>query len=277
MIIVRISGGLGNQMFQYAYGRALTLPTNDSLKLDTTSVQTGLRSFALDAFTVNIEHATMSRFKRKWLELKDRRKPASERTIIREVGFTFNENLRELRGEHYVIGLWQSEKYFASIRPQLLKDFTLHKLSSAAKTIRDTMQKTNSVSIHIRRGDYVSNQSTNQKHGTCSPEYYARAIAHIQKQVENPHFFVFSDDTAWVKEHITIPGNVTFVSDTHLKDAEELMLMSFCKHNIIANSSFSWWGAWLNQNAHKMVIAPKQWFLADIDTKDLLPTSWLQF
>jgi hypothetical protein len=295
MIIVRISGGLGNQLFQYAYGRSMAIKNTTELKLDISSLKNTERAFGLDVFTIKASLAEpldykkvgivdvskqdfFSKIQKKLIELLEENKPNNQKKIIREAGFTFNADLMEISGDHYVVGLWQSEKYFSSFRSDILSDLTLkNPLSPAADHLKSDMVALNSVSIHIRRGDYVSNAHTNQKHGVCPPEYYARTIEHITKHVSNPHFFVFSDDIAWVKENLKLPSQTTYVSGSTTQAHEELMLMSFCKHNIIANSSFSWWGAWLNQNPAKIVIAPKQWFATStIETKDLIPLSWVQ-
>ena len=138
------------------------------------------------------------------------------------------------------------------------------------------MQQVNAVSVHVRRGDYVNNKNANAFHGVCSPEYYRKAIELIAKRVDSPKYFVFSDDIEWVKEHIEIP-NAVFVSQKDIADHEELVLMSKCKHAIIANSSFSWWGAWLNANPNKLVIAPKQWVSdSRVNTVDAIPAEWVR-
>ena len=138
------------------------------------------------------------------------------------------------------------------------------------------ISQTNSVSLHIRRGDYVSNQKTNQTHGTCDLDYYQRCITEIEKEVENPYFFVFSDEIEWVKENLKINHPAEYVDqNTGDKSYEDMRLMSQCKHNVIANSSFSWWGAWLNSYPDKIVFAPKRWFASDKhNTKDLIPEGW---
>lgn len=295
MIIVRISGGIGNQLFQYAYGRAIAIKNHDVLKLETNSLHDGYRKFGLDAFMIKADIATkadfaaigitdmsrtdfVARTERKTLEFFERNLPPEKKKVIREQDFIFNHNLMNISGDHYAIGLWQSEQYFKEYRTELLRELQLKNgLSAPAEKIKHDMENTESISIHIRRGDYVSNAATNKKHGVCPPQYYADAIQHIQKHVTAPAFFVFSDDIEWVKKNIPILGNVTYVSDRNsIRDEEELMLMSYCKHNIIANSSFSWWGAWLNQHNNKIVIAPKIWFLTNTDTKDLIPESWIR-
>lgn len=136
----------------------------------------------------------------------------------------------------------------------------------------------NAVSLHVRRGDYVSNLTINQFHGTCSLEYYNQAIAQIAKKVETPHFFVFSDDPEWVKSNLKIDYSITIVDHNNAdKNYEDIRLMSLCKHHIIANSSFSWWGAWLCRNPNKIVIAPLKWFNdKSINTTDLIPDGWIK-
>jgi hypothetical protein len=134
------------------------------------------------------------------------------------------------------------------------------------------------VSIHVRRGDYVSDAGTNRFHGTCSVDYYHDAVDRISGFAPASHFFVFSDGIDWAKENLRLRQPVTYVDfNDGEKNYEDLRLMSLCKHHIIANSSFSWWGAWLNPNPDKIVIAPKKWFNdPSINTDDLIPNSWLR-
>jgi hypothetical protein len=158
------------------------------------------------------------------------------------------------------------------------KEFTLKEpLSAISQEYTNKILDTkNAVSIHIRRGDYVLNTSTNKHHGVCNLDYYEAAVEYIREKIESLTFFIFSDDIAWVKENLKL-DNAVFVSSPEIKDYEELILMSKCKHNIIANSSFSWWGAWLNQNPDKIVIAPRQWTTKKTaDELDILPKSWIQ-
>ena len=134
------------------------------------------------------------------------------------------------------------------------------------------------MSIHVRRGDYVSDAITQEIHGLSPLEYYAAAIQHIAHVAVQPHFFVFSDDPSWVRQNLHIDYPTTYVEhNTADRNYEDLRLMSLCRHHIIANSTFSWWGAWLGSNRAKMVIAPKRWFnTPDKDTRDLIPRSWIQ-
>ena len=179
--------------------------------------------------------------------------------------------------DFYFDGYWQSEKYFIDHREALLDIFTLSKeISHQSKAYLQGITKSNSISLHIMRGDYVSNESTNKIHGTCDVEYYQQAFSKIKETHDNAHFFVFSDDLDWAKDNLGFIDKITYIELAEdIPDHEEMFLMSQCNHNIIANSSFSWWGAWLNQHINKIIIAPKNWFRVDIhDTKDLTPADW---
>jgi hypothetical protein len=151
-------------------------------------------------------------------------------------------------------------------------------VSKSKQEIINEIMDTNSVSLHVRRGDYLINPRAKQLLVVCDAEYYLKSVEIMSSKVERPHFYIFSDDIKWAKENIIMPFKTTFVGENGpRKSYEDLRLMSLCKHNIIANSSFSWWGAWLNENPNKIVIAPKQWFRSsEKDTKDLIPESWLK-
>jgi hypothetical protein len=274
MIIARISGGLGNQMFQYAFARAFTHATGmraviDTSQVNSTSTASAHREVEINNFTVSIPLRHMS-----WFRIFSK---LSRRDVI-EPSFTYNPHIvTAIKDWSYVSGIWQSEKYFKDIRDILLTEFSLkNPLSPTAQPLWAEITKRTAVSIHIRRGDYVVDTKTNSKHGVCPPEYYKKAVDYISSHVQHPQFYIFSDDIAWVKEHMSLPESSIFVSQQGIASYEELMLMKECKHNIVANSSFSWWGAWLNKNPQKIVIAPQKWFNAPIPTTDLLPVSWIQ-
>ena len=180
----------------------------------------------------------------------------------------------------YLDGYWQCENYFLDIREELLVELSI-KSSLSKKTIAiDNLisKSTNAVGLHIRRGDYVTNQETLKIHGICSLEYYYKAISLLEDKLGDCHYFIFSDDTEWAKANLKIKGDMTIVDHNDgLKSYEDLYLMSKCDHNIIANSSFSWWGAWLNVNKSKIVIAPRKWFNSlDLDDSMIKPSSWLE-
>ncbi len=294
MIIIRLNGGLGNQMFQYAMGRATSLHNNVNFKID---VVTGIhpndtqRLYALGNFNIIEDFASKTEINNlKYpLGLLSKIYRFTRKKIFRQFYKGFDEHMFHVGDNAYLDGFWQSWKYFDDVADSIRKDFTLkNSLSDRAKKIADAMQQVNAVSVHVRRGDYVSNATLQRNYGVCSETYYHKAIDAMYAQVENPVFFVFSDDIAWIKSHQSLFSRsqehenknpkIFYVSDYHLPDYEELMLMASCKHHIIANSSFSWWGAWLDSNKEKIVIAPKVWFKKkSLVPKDLLPPSWIQF
>ena len=299
IIIVRINGGLGNQMFHYAMGLAISVLNKTDLLLDVSSLKSTekeetKREFLLPYFNVDIkiaENKDFSRMKipntqktnlfsriRRWeVRFRESFRPLHERKFIAEPYFNFCPDILKIKNDCYLSGAWQSEKYFKDIESLVRESFTL-KNSPTVKTeaLIEKVSGCNSVSIHIRRKDYVNIQKTNRLHGICSLEYYNQAVDLICKKVNNPIFFIFSDDIDWAKANLKINCPLFYVSDKNTPDYEELIIMSNCKHNIIANSSFSWWGAWLNKNENKIVITPKEWFsVKNINTDDLIPKDWL--
>ncbi len=302
MIITKIQGGLGNQMFQYAIGRQLAYLNDTELKLDTSFYRQNFknctsREYSLSHFNI-VENITteedIKKIKknnihnksiiykaiRKILKHLEEKKPILKRSYIHEPYFNFCPEILKIKSNKniYLYGNWQSEKYFEGIGDIICKEFTLKQKMNAniEKMVKD-IGNMQSISIHIRRGDYINNQETKKYHGICSLEYYYSAIKNIQTNVLNPHFFIFSDDADWTKKNLKIKNPMTFVSGEKLKDYEELIIMSKCKHNIIANSTFSWWAAWLNNNPAKIVFAPKNWFAdSNKNTKDLYHKNWIK-
>lgn len=289
MIIVKIIGGLGNQLFQYALGKHLALLNHTDLKLDITGFdEYKLHAYSLGHFNITENFATreeVARFKRYqrrrgkiWFIYN--RFIADEQKYTQERQFHFDPQILKRTGDIYLDGFWQTEKYFKDIQDILRKEITVKSpLQGRDADIAREIEATNSVMMHIRRGDYVTNQQTNEYHGTCGLDYYRKAIAIIAEKVPSPHFFIFSDDHEWVKENIVLEYPSTYVDHNNAdKNYEDLRLMSLCKHHIIANSSFSWWGAWLSQNTHKIVIGPKGWFnnpKKKSITSDVIPSDWI--
>jgi len=236
MITIRLIGGLGNQMFQYAFGFALAKRKRTNLSLDISSLKKfdTPRIFELDQFCI-----TRGNIGQKPLLVK-----------IPKIGKLFKPFL------NYFDGYFQSEKYFADCIEDIRKEFQF----------KDKLKipEGNAVAIHIRRGDYVKLADI---HLVCTPAYYENAIAYIQSHVENPTFYVFSEDLEWVRQNINIPSNSVFVDyNQDMPSSHDMQLMSLCKHNIISNSSYSWWAAWLNKNPGKIVVAPDKWFANDMET-----------
>lgn len=299
MIIVRLSGGLGNQMFQYALGRYLAEKNYTFLKLDLSGYEDyNLHRYALHCFNICEHIATTEEIKtfkqkrktpvaRLVSEIRKRSCVLSSETsdvfcdpiIIKEKQLSFEPSVIETKGNIYLDGYWQSEKYFITISDILLREFTFkYDQDVKSREIAEQIQKTKSVSLHIRRGDYVHNALTNQVHGLCSFDYYKKAVNYITKIVTNSHFYIFSDDPSWVRENFKIDYPFTVIEHNGATaNFEDLRLMSLCQHNIIANSSFSWWGAWLNIYARKIVMAPEKWFNdPSLDAKDIIPEGWFK-
>lgn len=296
VIIVKLQGGLGNQMFQYAVGRHLALLTGTELKLDAISFQDELeqnitltpRKYGLNCFNIRAAFAAPEEID--WFK-KYRRKDGSvwflynrlfaDETKYAKGRFHFEPKILKLRPPVYLDGWWNTEKYFKDIRPVILKDFTvLNPLSDKNKETAERIRASESVSIHVRRGDYASDPETNRIWGTLGNEYYGRAVKIIRDKVNDPKFFVFSDDVGWVKNNLRLPAETTYVDwNNGWAAGEDLRLMYLCKHHIIANSTFSWWGAWLSENKDKIVIAPARWFRSKKSTtitNDIVPEEWIK-
>lgn len=278
-------------MFQYATGRAIAHRCRDSLLLDASGFASyELRSYELGELSIDSRVATHFDLlnygiQTSKLNLLDRiRKTICSRkriNFLNEKSFAYDNRVEFVNTPLYLNGYWQSERYFEEVADIIRREFVLKTpldLSNAA--IADHIQVTgsNAVSLHIRRGDYVSNPHTAQYHGVCSIDYYQDAVRYIAERVSAPHFYVFSDDHAWAKENLKLDYAVTQVDINGAdRGVYDMALMKACRHHIIANSSFSWWGAWLNPYPDKIVVAPQRWFSgASHDTSDLIPNSWVR-
>ena len=291
MIIVKLRGGLGNQMFQYAYGKALSIKTGITVKFDANYYfneefqrSDTPRKYLLDKFNTDISLATQEEVnKANPLWKKVIRKMKNK--IFRYTNiYKFSESEFKIKEGNLALGYWQTEKYFKNIESIIRENFTLkNSLAESAQKIENLIIQTKKenkvpVSIHVRRSDYVNIKSNKDFFNVCDVEYYKNAFSEITKLINSPvSLFIFSDDTAWVKENLRFPCETYFVSEEkNIFDYEEIILMSKCSHNIIANSSFSWWGAWLNPNKNKIIMAPKKWVNdSKIDTSDVTPVEWV--
>jgi hypothetical protein len=292
MIIVKLIGGLGNQMFQYAAARRLAEKHSTILKLDVTGFEKyKLHRYGLHCFQISEYLATQneiesirggqnifSRLKRKICRQIGFDNPENKKWIF-EKQFHFDPEILEAPNNVLLEGSWQSEKYFADIACILRREFVVkYQQDRQSKNFADLIKSTESVSLHVRRADYVQDALTNKTHGTCDQDYYNDCVNYIGAHVSSPHFYIFSDEPKWAKDNLKFDFPMTFVDcNDASRNYEDMRLMSMCKHNVIANSSFSWWGAWLNDAPDKLVLAPKKWFNDDTkNTKDIIPGEWIK-
>jgi len=283
-------------MFQYAFayvlGKTLGLDVvfDFSFFEDIKSYDAATnREFELGAFNTECEEATpedMAKvvpYKRRskltnflWKKFNLKSCAPLSNTYLQTVFFDFDKDLFKSPDYYYYNGYFQNESYFKNEREAILKCFSSkNPLDEKNQLVLNKITETNSVSLHVRRGDYVTLESASKFHGVCPLEYYEKAIAHIAKRVDNPHFFLFSDDIDWVIKNMKIEHPFTIVDFNQGKGWLDLELMKHCKHNIIANSSFSWWGAWLNENTQKIVIAPKKWNTQNKKC-EIIPNEWIK-
>lgn len=275
MIYILLQGGLGNQMFEYAAARSLAIDRNTDVVLDLAwfsqdfDERTTERKYELNGFLLDRDARIYS---------NGLRYSANRRLARRydEPHFRFDPSFPGLPKNTVLSGYFQSERYFDRIRSVLLGDFQWIKPPDGKNiALLSQIQKdSTSVAMHVRRGDYISNKDAAEFHGLTEVIYYTNAVKFLMRTIKVPHLYIFSDDPLWCKRNLVFSHPTTYVS--HNSDgSEDMRLMRACRHNIIANSSFSWWAAWLNENPDKIVIAPKKWFAnAESDTRDIIPKSW---
>lgn len=287
-VVVRIEGGLGNQLFQYAAARSLADRLQCGLLLDLRGIaENGDRPYQLDLFHVRAEvaDAQMLATLPAWRSSRSGRirqslafaMPGLVRSpIFWPHSFAYDSRIERLRYPVYMVGYWQTERYFAWDRARLLQDLTLRPGSTADPGWEQKIRDSNSVSLHVRRGDYVSNPTAAQRHGTCDIAYYQHAICLLLQQQPDLEVFVFSDEPQWAADHMRLPAPIHIV-DANSPDQGylDLELMRSCRHHVLANSSFSWWGAWLCKHPGQIVYAPGSWFAnPGIDASDIIPSHW---
>ncbi|MBK8038267.1 MAG: alpha-1,2-fucosyltransferase [Verrucomicrobiaceae bacterium] len=293
-VLVKLSGGMGNQMFQYAAARQLALLNDASVVLDLTGFETyKLHRFSLQHFALNApvaqkwevraaegKHSVLSKLAF-WRKLTAGM-PDAGTTFqkVQQQGLGYDASLLEKRGHLHLDGYWQSPRYFDGISGLIREAFQIVTPPSAenaemARRIADC----HSVSLHVRRADYVNNPKTLGVHGACSAAYYDAAVAVISERVSDLRFFIFSDDIPWARENLAFPGEKVFVDfNDASRNYEDLRLMSLCQHHITANSTFSWWGAWLGK-PEGITLTPARWFNDESKgppVDDLVPTGWIR-
>lgn len=289
MITIILSGGLGNQMFQYAAGRALSIKSQTELSIDTyllrKKTKATVRNFELKVFDIDIKKNN---------SLKNNLISKSffllNKYHLKNIIFSLFNIFRDKKAQNYdsrfenlgnkvtLFGYFQNEKYFKSISDNLRKDFEfILPMDNENTEIAKKISSTNSISLHIRRGDYLN---TNTNLALLDLSYYKKAISYIKEQIATPIFYIFSDDPDWVKINLDLSGCEYIFIDWNIEknSFRDMQLMSLCQHNIIANSSFSWWGAWLNKNPQKIVIAPGIWYKNDTSKNypaGFIPEKWI--
>jgi len=289
MIIACLKGGLGNQLFQYAFARNLAHLHNTAMKLDISDFQGDSRiPYSLMHFNVQENFATLQEIQSlidprqtaagKWIYSLFHNHPKKTKNHIIVKSPHFDPRLLKLPDNVYLNGYFQSEKYFINIADTIRKEFRIkNELNGKNKEIAELMQTVQSVNLCVRRGDYVTDPKANQTHGLCSLDYYYRCVERIGSQIKCPQFFVFSDDVKWCRNNLKVKYPINYVDHQQDKPHENLRLMSFCKYHIIPNSSFAWWGAWLAPYRDKIVFAPEKWFArSDINSKGMIPDNWIK-
>ncbi|MEM5564257.1 alpha-1,2-fucosyltransferase [Psychroserpens sp. AS72] len=291
MIIVKLRGGLGNQMFQYALGRRIAHQLDTTLKLDLTSLlktyDTAMvtnRDYQLDIFKLEpnflVKPSLLIQFDKLGLNfisqfLKGIKLFGIKR--YKEKTFTVEDWLiNNPKDNTLYSGYWQSESYFEAAENELRKDFQFKdSLSTQAQELYNKITSVNAVCVHMRRGDYVNNHVFN----SSSLDYFYNAAQHINQNTEKPHFFVFSDDPEWCLENVKFDQDFTVIDyqTNKIKFKEDLQLMASCQHFVMSASSFSWWAVWLSNKKGNIVVAPDPWFLnSDNDVRDLVSKDWIR-
>jgi len=295
MIIISLFGGLGNQMFQYACGKAKAAQLGTELFLDTSlledtreRVNFTQRDYALSVFGIKGRMADVKLARQFVPDLRNCSKVVllyyklfrwinGRHYYDEKLKFRVSNSFFNVKDNTYLYGYYQTENYFLQIRDEIVSSFRLKEVPDERNNrLIDNLNSQTSVAIHVRRGDYI-----NSPFSMLDIEYYKNAINFISEKVENPTFYVFSNDIKWVRENFAFLGDSMNIIDHNQgkKSYLDLVLMSNCKHNICANSSFSWWGAWLNQNPDKIVIVPEKWFKDKSyvnSTYDLIPKEWIK-
>ena len=285
MVISVLSGGLGNQLFQYAFGFGLARQLQTELRLERHLLESRLlarlrhytpRHYGLDSFAMQPTDASLYDILRC---LSRTVLPGHRAVVLRDSDPDASLNLDARTQDVLCLGYWQSEDYFRSAADALRQQLVFRQRpSNATLTVADAiLSRPDATFVHVRRGDYVANSIANQHHGVCGIDYYRRSIEHLRERVADAHFFVFSDDLDWAKRELgPLLQPATFVEHNKGVDGwQDMYLISLCRHAIVANSSFSWWGAWLNPATDRVVIAPQDWFANQpVRSQRIVPPRW---
>ena len=287
MIVTRLDGGLGNQMFQYAYGLFVAHHNETELRLDKSAYRANPEhGFLLDRFRIEAKEIAPSERHRIPRRYRDDRRftlldwlPGRVLRRHKEAPFGFSASHLSVPDNRYLAGYWQSERFFPGMREELLRQFTLKQTPTAAsREVAARMRTTHSIAVHLRRGDYLTNPAAAKIYVPLGLDYYLKAIQSWTHGRNRAEVFVFSNDIAWCREHVRLPWPTHFVAHNTGETAhEDLWLMSQAAGCVIANSTFSWWAAWLNNRPDKTIYAPRTWFQPGaFDDQYLIPGSWQQ-
>ncbi|AYH06446.1 alpha-1,2-fucosyltransferase [Pectobacterium parmentieri] len=284
MIIVRLSGGLGNQLFQYAFGKSLAIEQGCELLLDLRLLERFPihDGYILNKFNIEAEVAQEKNLLRfaEW-KLRVANKICNYINplfnVYTEKSFSYHELPKLANQDMLFQGYWQADKYFKRHRDKIKESLSFKKeFINVNNSLVIDIDSCNAVSLHIRRGDYLSNSDAAKIYYQCDMEYYRRAINYLKENTSKPRFFVFSDDIKWCIENLSDLGELHYVSYSGSSAQSDMFLMTKCKHHIIANSTFSWWGAWLGHNSDAIVVAPKKWFKSKFSSRDLIAEKWIE-
>ncbi|MEM8906560.1 MAG: alpha-1,2-fucosyltransferase, partial [Bacteroidota bacterium] len=290
MIITRLKGGMGNQMFQYAFGKSMATALQTDFQLDLTSLLDRSkkdfvhRNYDLDIFELTpnfnfnpsvlkwlyrLKSSSITRMVKKYVE--------GGQQYIKEGHFHVVQSLIEQPQDRaFYDGWWQSETYFRTVAPEIRKAFRFKTpVLEAARPLLEKIEQHNSICLNVRRTDFLKVDTLN----TTNLAYFERGAQYLAERITEPHFFIFSDDIEWCQKNIQLPHPIQVVGHEikGRKFGNYLQLMKACKHYIIPNSSFAWWAIWLNERPEKIVVAPKNWFNdPDINTTDLVPSNWVR-
>lgn len=294
-VVVSLYGGLGNQLFQYSAARSIALKTGASLILDLYwfDIVDGLanttpRKFALAPFHLHTDltstglpwhrkKSLVAKLKHRWPFLFQMHQEGIP--IYSEKRLGFDQALLEQNCPVWINGYWQSYKYFDAISNVIKKEIgKVGNLNKDSQKIYKQIILSDSICMHVRRGDYVTNLNAKRIHGLCNIDYYSKGLQIASKGLKNPIVFIFSDDSEWVRNNLELPFESVIVDINDADNAhQDLWLMKSCQRFVIANSSFSWWAAWLSDAPKKIVVAPKNWFLSNqFDSSDLVPSDWIR-
>lgn len=276
-LIITLKGGFGNQLFQIVNGISLSKKFNKKLIIDISSFsklnsyKNTKRNYELGILNLKYKKIYYLAFFYKFYS-----KFSNKIVHLKEKNFNFNKILLDNDKSYLIDGYWQSYKYFEKDFSFIFNSLETIKKKINLNSFYKDLLRSNSVCVHIRRGDYITNPNTKQFHGICDIDYYEKAISYIYSKIPDANFYFFSDDIGFLKKNFADKKNFKIISNSKFNFIEEFVLMLSCNNFILANSSFSWWAAYLSNNVNKLVVAPTKWFNVNIDTSDLIPKEWIR-